>query len=122
MSVYETTVNNFIHLLKTQSSLFSEPDRLQLSQLIDSQSDEIKALSNAISDWCLNHPQVDDALAQIEEEELNIEEEELNIRAPGIPRANTKIPRYKHDKKRILNVIQQSSSFDNNAEKNTSNN
>ncbi len=116
MSVYETTVNNFIHLLKTQPDLLSEPDRLQLSQLIDSQSDEIKALSNAIADWCLNHPQSDDALAELEEHEP------ITTKAPGITKANTNIPQYKLDKRTLLNAIQQSSSSDNDVEKNTGSN
>ena len=116
MSVHETTVNNFIHLLKTHPDLLSEPDRLQLRQLIDSQSDEIKALSNAIADWCLNHPQLDDALAELEEEEVI-------HRVPGITKANTNIPQYKLDKRTLLNAIQQSSSSSaNNVEKNTGNN
>lgn len=115
MSVYETTVNNFIHLWKTQPSLFSEQDRLEVSQLINSQSDEIEALSNAIADWCLNNPQLDDALAKLEQEEPG-------TKAPGTTEANTNIPQYKPDKKTLLNAIQQSSSSDKNAEKNTSNN
>ncbi len=115
MSVYETTVNNFIHLLKTQPSLFSEPDKFKLRQLIDSQSDEIKALSNAIANWCLHHPQLDDAMAELEEEESI-------TRFPGNTKANTNIPQYKLDKKTLLNAIQQSSSSTNKVEKDVGNN
>jgi hypothetical protein len=101
MSGYETTVNIFIHLLKTQPSLFSEEDKITLIELINNQHDDIKSLSNAISDWLLEHPEVDDALAEFED---------IGTKAPGKERANKNIPQYELDKKTILNEIQQSSS------------
>ncbi|MDM9582938.1 hypothetical protein [Nostoc sp. GT001] len=100
MSDYEITVNIFIHLLKTQSSLFSE-DRITLIKLINNQTDDIKSLSDAISYWLSEHPEVEKALAEFEE---------IGTRAPGDKQANTNIPKYELDKKNILNEIQQSSS------------
>jgi hypothetical protein len=100
MSDYETTVNIFIHLLKTQPSLFSEEDRITITELIN-QHNDIKSLSNAISDWLLEHPEVDTALGEFEE---------IGTKAPGDKQANTNIPKYELDKKNILNAIQQSSS------------
>ncbi|MEI1375693.1 hypothetical protein PQG02_03115 [Nostoc sp. UHCC 0926] len=113
MSDYENNINIFVHLLKTQPSLFSKEDRDELIKLIEEQPDEIQSFSNAISDWCLEHPEVDKALAGIEE---------LTERAPGQKRANTNIPKYKPDKKHILDAIQQSSSSAKDAEKPTRNN
>ena len=101
MSDYEVTVNNFIHLLKTQPSLFSKEENTELVELLNSQSDDIQSLSNAISDWLEEHPKVDDALAELEE---NITE-----RAPGSAKANSNIPKYELDQKTLLNAIQQSS-------------
>lgn len=101
MSVYEVTINNFIHLLKTQPNLFSKEENTKLIQLLNSQSDDIQSLSNTISDWCEKHPQVDDALAELEG---NVTE-----RAPGSTKANSNIPKYEHDKRTLINAIQQSS-------------
>lgn len=101
MSDYEVTVNNFIHLLKTQPELFSKEENTKLIQLLNSQSDDIQSLSNAISDWCEKHPQVDDALAELEG---NVTE-----RAPGSTKANFNIPKYEHDRRTLINAIQQSS-------------
>ena len=101
MSDYEATVNNFIHLLKTQPKLFSKEENTQLVELLNSQSDDVKSLSNSISDWLEKHPQVDDALAELEN---NIAE-----RGPGSRKLNSNIPKYQIDKKSLLNAIQQSS-------------
>lgn len=101
MSDHEITVNIFIHLLNTQSSLFSAEDRITLMKLINNQPDDIKSLSDAISDWLLEHPEVEKALAEFEK---------IVVRGPGDKQANTNIPKYELDKKNILNEIQQSSS------------
>ncbi|WP_414619975.1 hypothetical protein [Calothrix sp. CCY 0018] len=99
MSDYEVTVNNFIHLLKTKPSLFSKEENTKLAQLLNSQSDDIQSLSNTISDWCEKHPQVDDALAELED---------ITQRAPGTTKVNSNIPKYELDKKTLINAIQQS--------------
>jgi hypothetical protein len=78
MSDYKTTVNIFVHLLKTQPSLFSGDERTALIELIDSQTDDIESLSNAISDWLLKHREVDDALAELEEIEKVLAKLKLN--------------------------------------------
>ncbi|MDF5711885.1 MAG: hypothetical protein PUP90_30470 [Nostoc sp. S4] len=101
MSVHEIIVNIFIHLLNTQSSLFSAEDRITLMQLINNQPDNIKSLSDAISDWLSEHPEVYEAFAKFEE---------IGRRGPGDKQANTNIPKYELDKKNILNEIKQSSS------------
>ncbi|MFK0732770.1 MAG: hypothetical protein ACFKPT_10385 [Gloeotrichia echinulata GP01] len=115
MSVHETTINNFIHLLTTQPLLFSDEEKLELQQLIDIQSEDIKFLANAISDWCLNHPQIDDILA-------NLEEPHSQSKAPGTDKPNPNIPKYQTDKKTLLNAIQQSSSPPKKDEKKNGNN
>lgn len=110
MSDYETIVNIFIHLLKNQPSLFSEEDRTTLTKLIHDTADDIQSLSNAISDWCAEHPEVDKALAEFEE---------VGEKAPGQKQANKDIPKYELDKKNILNEIAQSSSSAKDVEKPT---
>jgi predicted oxidoreductase len=114
MSDYEMTVNIFVHLLTTQSSLFSQEDRAELMQLIDEQSDEIQSLSNAISHWLSEHPEVDKALAEFEPK--------VGEKAPGQKQANHNIPRYELDQKHIINAIQQSSPSAKDVEKPTRNN
>ena len=101
MSDYEATVNNFIHLLKTQPKLFLKEDNTQLIELLNSQSDDVKSLSNSISDWLEEHPQVDDALAELEKNTAE--------RGPGSRKLNSNIPKYQTDKKSLLNAIQQNS-------------
>ncbi len=110
MSDYEVTVNNFIHLLKTQPNLFSKEENTKLIQLLNSQSDDIQSLSNTISDWCEKHPQVDDALAELEG---NVTE-----RAPGSTKANSNIPKYEQDQRTLINAIQQSSVTESDDKKN----
>ncbi len=117
MSDYEINVNNFIYLLKTQPSLFSQEENTELIQLLDSQSDDIKSLSNLISDWCAEHPEVDDALAEIEDIILN----QVAERGPGSKKTNFNIPKYQLDKKTLLNAIQQSSTTSKDEEKNNKN-
>ncbi len=107
------TVNIFVHLLNTQPSLFSGEDRITLMELINNQTDDIKSLSNAISEWCSEHPEVDKFLAKFEEK--------IGERGPGKTRANTNIPKYELDKKHIINAIQQSSSSAKEVEKPTRN-
>jgi hypothetical protein len=103
MSVHKTKIKNFIHLLTTQPSLFSDEEKLELHQLIDIQSEDIKSLANAISNWCSNHPQIDNVLAKLKEPHSQ-------SKAPGSDKANSNIPEYQTDKKTLLNAIQQSSS------------
>jgi hypothetical protein len=112
MSDYEMTVNIFVHLLTTQSSLFSQEDRDELIKLIDKQPDEIQSFSNAISDWLSEHPEVDKALAEFES---------IGEKAPGTKQANINIPKYELDKKHIINAIQPSSSSAKEVEKPTHN-
>jgi hypothetical protein len=114
MSDYEMTVNIFVHLLTTQSSLFSQEDRAELIQLIDEQSDEIQSLSNAISGWLSEHSEVDNALAEFESKVVE--------KSPGEKQANQDIPRYKLDKEHIINAIQQSSPSAKDGENTTRNN
>ncbi|MDZ7957074.1 MAG: hypothetical protein RMY34_04065 [Aulosira sp. DedQUE10] len=113
MSDYEKIVNIFIHLLNAQPSLFSREDRITLMELINNQDDDIKSLSNAISDWCAEHTKVDEALAEFEE---------IRGRAPGDKQVNTNIPKYKVDKKSLLNEIQQNSASTKDVEKSNGNN
>ncbi|AFZ25073.1 hypothetical protein Cylst_2880 [Cylindrospermum stagnale PCC 7417] len=103
MLLHKSTVNNFIHLLKTQPTLFSPKDRLELSKLIEPQPDEIVTLSNTISDWLKQHREVNNALGEIEQEEKT-------DRPPGNGVFNPNIPDYQPDKKTLNNAIQQSSS------------
>jgi hypothetical protein len=109
MSVYATAVNNFIHLLKIQPSLFSLGDKEEITQLIESQPDETTALANAISQWVEQHPNVDQALLQMEAEPVT--------KSPGSEKPNLNIPPYQIDKQALLNAIHESSSGGNNDEK-----
>jgi len=99
-------VNNFIDLLKIQPSLFSQVDKEEITQLIESQPDETTALANAISQWVEQHPNVDQALLQMEAEPIT--------KIPGSEKPNLNTPRYQIDKQALLNVIHESSSGGNN--------
>lgn len=100
MSIYENKINNFIHLLSTQPDLFTATNRRELEKLIATQPDEINPLANTISTWCEQYQQVDQELSELRLDPLN--------RPPGSKKANLNIPQYEHDKKSIINAIQQS--------------
>ncbi len=110
MSIYEEKVNNFVHLLKTQPSLFAEVNRDELEKIISSQQEDIRAISNTITDFCQGYPQVEDALRELKPISRS-------SKGPGKTKANPNIPDYEHDKKSIINAIQQSSSGENKKEK-----
>ncbi|MEH2227863.1 hypothetical protein [Nostoc sp.] len=107
------TVNIFVHLLRTNPSLFSQEDRDELVKLIDKQPDENQSLLNAISDWLSEHPEIEEALAEFEE---------IGEKAPGDEQTNTSIPKDKFDKNSLTNEIQPSSSSAKEVEKRTRNN
>lgn len=98
MSLHEKTIQCFIHLLKTQSALFSAESVTQLDELIKAQPDDPQILSDAISGWCEKYSDIDAALF-----ELGKSSEE---RAPGTYKGH--IPEYPTTRKYIINAIQQS--------------
>ena len=100
MSLHEKTIQCFIHLLKTQSALFSAESVTQLSELITAQPDDPQILSDAIGEWGENYPDIDEALFHLQQQ---ISSEEM---APGT--YNRNIPEYPTTRKYIINVIQQS--------------
>lgn len=112
MSLHEIKVTNFIYLLEHRPDLFSDDDRYEISQRINSVNDDIKEISNAIVNWCANHPEAKDALKAIND---TLE------RAPGTSKTNSNIPKYQLDKRTLLNAIQQSSATVNNDEKTDNN-
>jgi hypothetical protein len=99
MSLHEQTLHNFIHLLQTQPSLFLPKDRAELDHLIADQTDDTKQLSNAISTWCESHPEIDQALFDLES----------SGRAPGTKKTgNVPPPDITLNKQTLRNAIQQS--------------
>lgn len=109
MLEHRKIVNNFIHLLKTSPSLFSQEDDDELNSLIDDTPDDIKSLSNVICEWLEKHSDVDDALEKLEHPDIDDALEELD----GIPRiyeiTNNKpsIPDYEPDKEVLKNAIRE---------------
>lgn len=98
MSLHEKTIQCFIHLLKTQSTLFSAESVTQLGELITAQPDDPQILSDAIGEWCEKYPDIDAALFELEESSKD--------RAPGTYKPN--IPEYPTTRKYIINAIQES--------------
>ncbi len=100
--LHEQTIYNFIELLNNQSSLFSDRDRADLNQLIASQPDDIKQLSNTILAWCEANPEIDRPLAELKD---NLSDE---IKAPGTNLGKKPPLDGKLAKEMVLNAIQQS--------------
>ncbi|NEP22756.1 hypothetical protein [Moorena sp. SIO3I6] len=55
-------IEAFIDLIKYQPSIFLEENRIDLKQQIEKFPEDVEALSNAISSWCLKHPNIFTAL------------------------------------------------------------
>lgn len=108
MSEHKKIVNNFIHLLKTSPSLFSQEDRDELSELIDKTPDDIKSLSNVICEWLKKHPDVDNALVELEKT--------TDFRFLVITH---KIPDYQTDKQTLKNALHEGKDNTSNDNQNT---
>ncbi len=65
MSLPEQNIDSFIELLTQQRSLFSPEQLTELDRLIDSLPDAIDILSEAISTWTENHPEIEEAQAKL---------------------------------------------------------
>jgi len=110
MSIYETNLSFFIYLLNTQPQLFSQEYREELSRLITNKHDEVKELSNAISNWLIKYPDINNALKKLKIESGNI----TLTRVPGSEKPNLNILPCQTDKQALLNAIHESSSGGNN--------
>ena len=98
MSLHEKTIQCFIHLLKTQSALFSAESVTQLGELITAQPEDTQILSDVICEWCETYPDIDAALFELEKSSKD--------RAPGNHKGH--IPEYPATRKYIINAIQES--------------
>lgn len=99
MLEHYNTVNNFIHLVRTKPSLFSEEDREELKKLIDEQPDDIEIQSNIICEWLELHPKIDNALGELEKTEIG------QRRGPGDVEEDGGIPDYQPNKSVINNAL-----------------
>ncbi len=94
----------FVELLETQPSLFSQENFAELEKLISPIPDDIEKISIAIAAWCQQYPNIlTEQLALLQNQDNN------NHRKPGSEQTNANIPKFKLDKRNILNSIQQSS-------------
>ncbi|CBN53778.1 MULTISPECIES: hypothetical protein [Kamptonema] len=60
--VYQKRVNCFIEVLKNQSDLFTEKDRIELAEIINQiPEDDDETIWQAISHWLQLHPNVKEA-------------------------------------------------------------
>ncbi|HBB36216.1 MAG TPA: hypothetical protein DDZ80_15690 [Cyanobacteria bacterium UBA8803] len=98
----EQNVDAFIELLTEQRSLFSSEDFAELEELVAPLPDDIEELSNAISEWCEQHPEIDEA-------QLKLIPDNSETRVPGSKESKVKTPNYELNKQTLLNAIQQSS-------------
>ncbi|NEO81232.1 hypothetical protein [Moorena sp. SIO4G3] len=54
----EHRIKAFIDLIKDQPSVFLPENRIDLEQQIDKFPEDVESLSEAISAWCLEHPDI----------------------------------------------------------------
>ncbi|MBD0347493.1 MAG: Rpn family recombination-promoting nuclease/putative transposase [Coleofasciculus sp. Co-bin14] len=104
MSFSEQNVDAFIELLTHQRSLFTPEYLGELEELLAPLPDDIEVLSNAISEWCEEHPEIDEA-------QLKLLPDNSEERAPGSKEGNVKTPNYELNKQTLQNAVQQSSSL-----------
>ena len=98
----------FVELLKTQPSLFSQENFAELEKLISPIPDDVEQISIAIAAWCQQHPNIlTEQLALLQNQDTN--KDTNSDRKPGSEQTNANIPKFKLDKRTILNSIQQSS-------------
>jgi hypothetical protein len=111
VSIYQKTLNDFIHFLKSEPSWFSESDRTEIAELIESQDDDTKALANAISEWLAKHPFVYNAMQRFKQEIQKSSQIDptdgrvSNPRGAGSSKLNENIPKYSTDKQSLKNAI-----------------
>lgn len=103
LSFSEQKVDAFIELLTEHPSLFTQDDLANLEQLLAPVPDDIEELSAAISEWCEQHP-------ELEEAHLKLLPDHSEKKAPGSKENNVKISNYELNKQALLNAIQQSAS------------
>jgi predicted transposase/invertase (TIGR01784 family) len=103
MPFSDQNVDAFIELLTEQRSLFTLEDLAELEELVAPLPDDIEVLSNVISEWCEEHPEIDEA-------QLKLLPDNSGERAPGSKEGNVKTPNYELNKQTLQNAIQQSSS------------
>ncbi|NJL63214.1 MAG: hypothetical protein HC787_02190 [Nostocaceae cyanobacterium CSU_2_110] len=128
MSIYQKTLNDFIHFLKSEPSWFSESDRTEIAELIESQDDDTKALANAISEWLEKYPFVYNAMQRFKQEihkSSQIHSSNGHIsspRGPGSSKLNDNIPKYSIDKQSLKNAILPMPIYKDSSKQNQSNN
>jgi predicted transposase/invertase (TIGR01784 family) len=103
MSFSEHNVDAFIELLIHQRSLFKSEDLAELEQLVSPLPDDIEELSKAISSWCKQHPEINEA-------QLKLLPNHSGEKAPGSQEGNVPKSKEQLNKLILLNAIQQSSS------------
>jgi hypothetical protein len=103
MPFSDQNVDAFIELLTEQRSLFTPEDLAELEELVAPLPDDIEVLSNVISEWCEEHPEIDEA-------QLKLLPDSSGERAPGSKEGKVKTPNYELNKQTLQNAIQQSSS------------
>jgi len=102
LSFPEQNIDAFIELLTEQYSLFLSGYLAELEQLLAPLPDDIEELSEAISRWCEQHHEIDEA-------QLKLLPDNSSEKAPGSKEGKVKPPNYELNKQAILNAIQQSS-------------
>jgi predicted transposase/invertase (TIGR01784 family) len=113
MSFSEQNVAAFIELLTRQRSLFTPEDLAELEQVVAPLPDDIEALSKVISEWCEEHPEVDEA-------QLKLLPDNSGEKAPGSKEGKVKPPNDALNKQILKNAIQQSSSSQDSQSSNSS--
>lgn len=100
----EPNLDTFIELLTQNRSLFSSEQLAELEQAIEPLEDDLEILSEAISLWSKNHPEIENAQFQL----LN---NISTISTALLPGKEGNVPRLKHSlsKKNLKNAIVQGS-------------
>jgi len=100
MSIYEITVNAFIHLLNERPTLLSPSQQEELTELLIPLS-SLEQLSDTLATWCENDPQLDEALQGIESAwKEKVAHQDKRVDDTGYPSPEPSV-----HKNQILNIL-----------------
>jgi hypothetical protein len=65
LSPYEQNILDFVYVLEQQPNLLTPEDRLSLEELLTISPDDVEQISNDITIWYENHPDIEAAIFEL---------------------------------------------------------
>ncbi|MEA5581317.1 hypothetical protein VB620_08195 [Nodularia harveyana UHCC-0300] len=110
MSAYQRTIQAFVKVIESESSLFSQEDWLSLTKLMDNLPDDSEKIANGIRDWLKSRTQLNEVFKNKRQEipsSLNGDNQTLG---PGGTKSQTPANQMSESsKEQIQNAIKENS-------------